>query len=137
MSRIGRYMIAAGVLVLGGIAGAEDRGTGTSGLPGRSPSGPAGTSSPGSTGTGAAAALGTNCAHEMTGIVKRLDSAEGTVSVDVAGSDLKLRLPPNELAGFKEGDQVVVSLGVREVGQGSTPFERDLDPSRSIGRSTP
>jgi hypothetical protein len=136
MIRIGRYMVAAALLALGGgLARADDPGTGTSGLPGRSPSGPAGTSSPGTTGTGAPEALGGNCAHEMTGTVKKLDTATGTVSVDVAGSDMKLRLPPNELAGFKEGDQVIISLGVREVRDGTTPIDRDLDPSRSIGRS--
>jgi hypothetical protein len=134
MIRFGRYMIAAAFLMLstGAAFAADDGGTGTSGLPGRSPSGPAGTSSPGTTGTGATAALGANCAHEMTGTVKKLDTAAGTVSVDVAGSDLKLRLPPNALAGFEEGDQVVVSVGVREVGE-ATPIEQDLDPSRSIG----
>ncbi len=137
LSRIGRYMAAAAVLALGGIAAAEDRGTGTEGVPGRSPSGPVGTSSPGSTGTGAADPLGSNCEHEMTGIVKRLDAAEGTVLVDVAGSDLKLRLPPSELSGFKEGDRIVVSLGVRDVRDGQTPAERDFDPSRGIGRATP
>jgi hypothetical protein len=138
MSRIGRYMAAAVVLALGGIAAAaDDRGIGTSGLPGRSPSTPVGTSSPGAAGIGAADALGSNCAHEMTGTVKRLNAAEGTVSVDVAGSDLVLRLPPNELSGFKEGDQIVVSVGVREVGEGQTPAEHDLDPSRGIGRATP
>jgi hypothetical protein len=136
MSRIGRYVAAAALLALGGTAAADDRGNGTSGLPGRSPSGPAGTSSPGATGVGATDALGSNCAHEMTGTVKHLDAAGGTVSVDVAGSDLQLRLPPSELSGFKEGDQVVVSLGVREVRDGRTPAEHDLDPSRSIGRET-
>ena len=137
MSHIRGYLTVAAALALtGGIAIAEDS-TGTSGLPGRSPSGPAGTSSPGATGTGAAAALGGNCAHEMTGTVKRLDPAEGTVSVDVAGSDMKLRLPPNELNGFKEGDQVVVSLGVRE-SRDVTPIpDRDLEPTRSISRTAP
>jgi hypothetical protein len=134
MIRFGRYMAVAACLALGsGAALAIDRSTGDEGLPGRSPSGPAGTSSPGTTGTGAPNALGANCAHEMTGTVKALNAAEGTVSVDVAGSDLKLRLPPSELSGFKEGDQVVVSLGVREVREGSTPVDHDLDPSRGIG----
>ncbi len=114
MSRIARLAIATAVFAACRMAGAQERGTETQGLPGRSPSGPAGTSSPGTTGAGTTDALAGDCTHQMTGTVKRLDPAEGTVSVDVAGSDLKLRLPANELAGFKEGDQVVVSLGVRE-----------------------
>jgi hypothetical protein len=137
MRRTGRLACVAAALAVGGVAFADDRSTGTSGLPGRSPSGPAGTSSPGTTGTGVTGALGANCAHEVMGTVKRLDAAEGTVSVDVAGSDMKLRLPPNELAGFKEGDQVVVSVGVRGAREGQTPSERDLDPSRGIGRMQP
>jgi hypothetical protein len=136
MSRIARYLAAAALLVSAGIAGADDRSHGTDGLLGRSASDPAGTGSPGTTGVGTPSALGANCAHEMTGTVKRIDAAEGTVLVDVAGSDLKLRLPPSQLAGFKEGDEVVVSLGVREARE-ATPTERDFDPSRGIGRATP
>src|SRR5262245_58296032 len=131
MTRIARSAaLAAGLVGAAGLAVADERGTGTEGLPGRSPSGPAGTSSPGATGTGTADALGgDNCAHEMTGTVRKLDAAAGTLSVDVAGgSGLTLRLPASELEGFKEGDQVVVSLGVRESRAATSPDERDLDP---------
>jgi hypothetical protein len=117
-----------------GLAVADERADGAEGLP----AGPAGTRLPGAPGLGAADPLGNNCAHEMTGTVRKLDAAAGTVLVDVAGSDMILRLPPSELAGFKEGDQVVVSLGVRESPAETTPGEqRDLDPSRAIGRTTP
>jgi hypothetical protein len=119
MSRFARGLsVVAALALCGAAASAEDRSTGNSGLPGRSPSGPAGTSSPGATGTGAPNALGGRCGHEVTGTVRRLDPAEGTLSVDVAGSDMKLRLTPNELSGFKEGDQVIVSIGVREAREG-------------------
>jgi hypothetical protein len=63
-----------------------------------------------------------DCSHQTTGTVKRVDKAAGSVSIDVAGADsVELRLPPDELAGFEEGDQVVVSLGIRESRDGAAP----------------
>ena len=131
MRHIGRSIaLAAGLAAAAGLAVAEERG--------RGPSGPAGSSSPGATGAGSAEALAeSNCEHEMIGTVKKLDAAAGTVSVDVAGgTDMTLRLPPNELAGFEEGDQVVVSVGVRE-SRATTPGGRDPEPSPGAARTVP
>ena len=117
MTRIGRCMAAAAAMVLAAsVAGAQDRGKGTEGLPGRSPSGQAGTSSPGGTGVGAnEAAMKGDCSHRMTGTVTDVDKSTGSVSIDVAGANsLQLHLPPQELDGFEKGDQVVVSMGVSE-----------------------
>jgi hypothetical protein len=140
MTRITRSVaLVVGLVAAAGLAvAADERGNDTGGLPGRRLTGPAGTSAPGASAIGAADPLGANnCAHEMTGTVRKLDAAAGTVSVDVAGRDMVLRLPPSELEGFKEGDEVVVSLGVRELPAAVPPGERDLDPSRGIGRTTP
>jgi hypothetical protein len=117
MMHTGRWLAAAAGLALAtGVAGAQDRSRGTEGLPGRSPSGQAGTSSPGATGVGGqAAAMPGDCSHKVSGTVKRLDRSSGTVSIDVAGGEnLELKLPPGELSGFETGDQVVVSMGIRE-----------------------
>ena len=133
MTRVGRWAApAVGLAVAAGLAVAEDRGTGTEGLPGRSPSGQAGTSSPGTFGVGGtASATAGECAHKMTGTVKQLDKSAGTVSIDVAGTEnIELKLPPNELAGFEEGDQVVVSMGLREARTGSAPDRDTGRPTR-------
>jgi hypothetical protein len=130
MIRLARNLaVVAGLAAAGGLAVAQDRTTGNEGLPGRSPSGAAETSSPGATGTGAAAAVGDDdCAHQMTGTVTKLDAAAGTLSIDVAGGNgMTLRLPASELKGFEEGDQVVVSLGVRE-SRATAPSAQDRDP---------
>ncbi len=124
MRRIGRRLATIATLAFAvGVAGAEDRGTGTSGLPNRSPSGPAATSSPGTSGTGAvegSASSTKSCPHLMTGTVTKLDKARGSLQIDVAGADqLELELSPEELAGFEQGDQVVVSMGVHETGHNS------------------
>jgi hypothetical protein len=109
--------MVVGATLLAGAAMAQDGGTGTEGLGSRSPSGGgAATSSPGNTGAGATTgATSSGCSHQMTGTVKRIDKATGTVSIDVAGAgDLQFTLPPSELSGFETGDQVVVSMGMRE-----------------------
>ena len=128
-------VVVAGAVLVAGVAIAEDRGTGTEGLPSRSPSGQAGTSSPGATGAGSAAeALGGSCPHRIEGTVKKIDKSAGTVSIDVPGSDaVELHLPPGDLAGFEQGDQVVVSMGIRESHTGSVPTEPGLDPDRGLG----
>jgi len=114
MARSATMLVSAAFLAAAAMA--QDRGTGTEGLGSRSPSGgAAATSSPGNTGDGATTrATSSGCSHQMTGTVKRIDKATGTVAIDVAGSDLQLTLPPSELSGFENGDQVVVSLGLRE-----------------------
>lgn len=108
-------VLAAGLLVVT-TAGAQDRGTGNDAMPGRSPSGPAGTASQGSTGTGSVAgATRATCEHQMTGRVSELDKARGTLAIEFAGDeDIRIHLPANELAGFEQGDEVVVSMGVKE-----------------------
>jgi hypothetical protein len=114
---LGRYVaLAGGLLVAAAVAGAQDRTTGNEAMPGRSPSGPAGTASQGATGTGsvAGATRGT-CEHQMTGRVAALDKARGTMAIEFAGDeDLRIQLPASELAGFEQGDEVVVSMGVKE-----------------------
>jgi hypothetical protein len=114
MARSATMLVSAAFLAAAAMA--QDRGTGTEGLGNRSPSGgAAATSSPGNTGVGATTgATSSGCSHQMTGTVKRIDKATGTVAIDVAGSDLQLTLPPSELSGFENGDQVVVSLGLHE-----------------------
>ncbi len=110
---------AASVALLAGLAVAQDRGRGTEGTGARSPSaGAGGTSSPGNTGVGAiTGATAPGCEHQMTGTVKRLDKAAGTLSIDVAGTgEMQLTLPPSELEGFEQGDQVIVAVGVRGSG---------------------
>jgi hypothetical protein len=102
---------------------ADDRATG---MPGGSPTAAAGTPASNS------------CPHQMTGTVKQLDKTTGTVAIDVAGANsIEIHLPPNELAGFQEGDQVVVSMGLRESRAGTTaPSGRDpreFDPDRPVG----
>ena len=106
----------AGMALVVGIAVAQDRGTGTDGPGGRSASAAAATSSPGNTGVGATTgATSAACSHQMTGTVKHLDKATGSMSIDVAGTgEMKLTLPPSELDGFENGDQVILSMGVRE-----------------------
>ena len=138
MTRItGCVVAAATAMLVAAPVCADERGTGTSGLPGTSPAGPAGTSSPVSAGVGSSLdALTNGCGHTMSGTVKQLDKTTGTVSIDVAGSnDVELRLPPGELAGFKEGDQVIVSMGIRESRAGTRPTEEPggLDPDRGLG----
>jgi hypothetical protein len=99
--------MVVGATLLAGAATAHDR----------SPSGgAAATSSPGNTGVGATTgATSSGCSHQMTGTVKRIDKATGTVSIDVAGAgDIQFTLPQSELSGFENGDQVVVSMGIRE-----------------------
>ena len=99
--------MVVGATFLAGTAMAQDS----------SPSGgAAATSSPGNTGVGATTgATSSGCSHQMTGTVKRIDKAAGTVAIDVAGAgDLQFTLPPRELSGFETGDQVVVSMGMRE-----------------------
>jgi hypothetical protein len=64
--------------------------------------------------------------HEMTGRVSRLDKSAGTVTIDVPGSsDIELRLPPEDIAGFREGDEVVVSMGMREARPSDRPARSD------------
>ena len=64
--------------------------------------------------------------HEMTGRVSRLDKSAGTVTIDVPGSsDIELRLPPEDIAGFREGDEVVVSMGMREARPSEGPARSD------------
>ena len=69
--------------------------------------------------TGTAAVTGAGCSHQMTGTVKELDETTGTVAIDVPGGNaIELHLAPNELAQFREGDQVVLSMGIREARPG-------------------
>ena len=124
MTAIGRWSgVAAALVLAAGVAVAQDRSSGTEGVPGRSPSGQAGTSSPGPSGVGgSAAAMPAECEHKVMGTVKHLDPATGTVSIDIKGADdIELKLPADELAGFEAGDQVVVSMGMRESRVGAEP----------------
>ena len=52
----------------------------------------------------------------MRGTVKTVDKTTGEVQIAVPGIDdeIAIHLPPSELAGFERGDQVVVSMGLRE-----------------------
>jgi len=102
--------VAAGIVVGGGLAVAAD------------PTGTKGESEV--TRSGADAATGTardtgaaDCSHQVTGTVKKSDRTSGSVLIDLAGGeDLTLHLTPAEASQFQTGDQVVVSLGVRESG---------------------
>jgi hypothetical protein len=119
MKCIGRgAFVAAGLLLAtAGLSGAQDRSKGTEGEPGRSPSGPTAASSKGAVGAGAGAQNPANddCTHQMTGTVKDLDKARGTLEIQIAGEEpLRIHLPTSEMSGFEEGDEVVVSMGVKE-----------------------
>jgi len=56
----------------------------------------------------------TSSAHEMNGVVKRIDKTDGDVSVDADGRELRLHFPPGALRDIREGDRVTVSLAIRE-----------------------
>ena len=120
MMSIGRCVTVVGAIVLAAaVASAQDRSKGNEGEGGRSPSGPAGTSSMGPSGTGSTAAASASpgdCQHAMRGTVKTVDKATGEVQITVPGVDdeIAIHLPPSELSGFERGDQVVVSMGLRE-----------------------
>jgi hypothetical protein len=119
MTSIGHWAVAVAIVLAAAVAGAQDRSKGDEGMGSRSPSGPAGTSSQGPTGTGSTAAATTSasdCSHSMRGTVKTVDKATGEVSIVVPGVDdeIAIHLPPSELSGFERGDQVVVSMGLRE-----------------------
>jgi len=76
--------------------------------------------------------------HEMTGTVSRLDKSAGTVTIDVPGSsDIELRLPPEEIAGFREGDQVVVSMDIRDSRPTDSPGHTDDDRPRDTDSEGP
>jgi hypothetical protein len=102
MRRIGTAAaLAASVVMAAGIAAGEERVRGDDAE------------------TGTATLGGPTCSHEVTGTVKELDRTTGTVAIDVPGSnDIELHLSPNELAKFKEGDRVVLSMGIREARRG-------------------
>ena len=76
--------------------------------------------------------------HEMTGTVSRLDKSAGTVTIDVPGSsDIELRVPPEEIAGFREGDQVVVSMDIRDSRPSDTPGHSEDDRPRDTDSDGP
>jgi hypothetical protein len=125
MTRIGPWLIAPACLALAaGVARAEHPGSGTDAVPGKTaPSAP-----PGKT-------TADCCEHQMTGTVSHLDRSAGTVSIDVPGaSDIELRLPPEEIAGFREGDEVVVSMGLHESRSADAPARADDDGTLEPGR---
>lgn len=75
------------------------------------------------------------CEHEVTGRVSHLDRNAGTVSIDMPGtSDIELRLSPDEIAGFREGDQVVVSMGLRS--RSDEGRRRDVDDDHGADAGT-
>jgi hypothetical protein len=123
MKRIAaRAAAVVGVVLAAGLASAEDRSKGTEGVPGRSPSGPTAATSEGAVPTGTVAAADEECAHQMTGTVKDLDKARGTLEIQIAGEEpLRIHLPASEISGFDEGDEVVVSMGVKERRPGTRP----------------
>ena len=109
MTRPWRYAaMAAGIVVAGGLAVAADP-TGTTGE-----SEPVGSGADAATGTARDTGAG-NYSHQVTGTVKKSDRTSGSVLIDLAGGeDLTLHLTPAEASQFQTGDQVVVSVGVRE-----------------------
>jgi hypothetical protein len=110
MTAMGRILATtAGVAFATGLAMAADERMG----------GPEGGSPQRNSGSGSAASGG-SCGHQMSGTVKNLDRTSGMLSIDVAGmDDLRIHLPSSELQSFKEGDQVVISLGIREARPGT------------------
>ena len=124
MMTIGRTVTVLGAIVLAAaVASAQDRSKGNEGE-GGSPSGPAGTSSQGSSGTGSTAAASASSAdsqHAMRGTVKTVDKSTGEVQIVVPGIDdeISIHLPPGEISGFERGDQVVVSMELREARVGT------------------
>jgi hypothetical protein len=69
--------------------------------------------------------------REITGTVKKSDRASGAVLIDLAGGDdLTLHLTPREAAKFRTGDQVTVSMDVRQSRSGAEPLGEPALPER-------
>jgi hypothetical protein len=51
--------------------------------------------------------------HSMTGKITHIDKEKGRVKVDAQGEKLDLPFPQSALRNLNEGDQVVVSLGIK------------------------
>jgi hypothetical protein len=91
MTSIGRWAAAVAIVLAAAVAGAQNR------------------------------SKGDDCSHSMRGTVKTVDKATGEVSIAVPGIDdeIAIHLPPGEVSGFERGDEVVVSMGLRESRAGS------------------
>jgi hypothetical protein len=82
--------------------------------------------------------------HSMTGKITDIDKEKGRVQVDAQGETLELHFPQTALRNLNEGDQVVVSLGIKPAGtrsgtsgapgsgtSGGMPGSRESEPSGS------
>jgi hypothetical protein len=58
--------------------------------------------------------------HQMTGTVTKIDKSDGDVTVDAQGRELELHFPPSALTNIDKGDQVTVTLAIREAGASRT-----------------